>query len=108
MTRTTLEIALSLAFEWISEERNKFKIHTAEEIAALGVEWRSNTHDPNHRDFKLSIWRGFDESHEHALESTLHWLNLGVLGPPQKTDTFTVEQLTRMGYVGYYRKPEAR
>lgn len=70
------------------------------------LKWVSNTYDPKAKDAKMFVFRMPDETQEHAWRTYLQWLNGKVIGEPQATDHYTVEQLKAMGLVGVYVQVE--
>lgn len=74
----------------------------------------SNTYDPRRPEVKqylrLSYHDWLDpQGHDRAWKRHMEWIDAGVIGRPEATDTYTVEQLEAMGMVGIYAKdPPAR
>ena len=57
----------------------------------------SNIYDPRREDAKRVSLYSCDEWQHH-----LDWVNQNVIGEPQATEFYTVEQLKDMGMVGVY------
>lgn len=65
------------------------------------MKFLSNTHDPHAR---MYVARMFDQTQEEAWRNHLEWLKDKVIGEPQATADYTVEELKAMGLVGVYSK----
>ena len=61
-----------------------------------------NTYDPKDIRNKRYLTTPPHETPEDALRHHLEWLKDKVIGEPQATETYTVEQLKEMGLVGVY------
>lgn len=61
--------------------------------------WLSNTYDPSRIDAGSYDFQRNDTNYSN-------WLRDKLIGPPQATDKYTVEQLQRMNMVGVYTKQE--
>ena len=67
------------------------------------MKFLSNTYNPNDEDkAKMYLVLNFRESREDEWQRWLDWLKGKVIGRPQASDTYTVEQLEAMGLVGVY------
>jgi hypothetical protein len=62
----------------------------------------SNTHDPKDPHAKMYIAHRFDQTQEEAWHYHCEWLKGKVIGKPQATSAYTVEELEKMGMVGVY------
>ena len=62
----------------------------------------SNTHDPKDENAPMYVVRSFHETQEQAWANHLEWLKDKVIGDPQATEAYTVEQLKEMCMVGVY------
>lgn len=60
---------------------------------------------PNARMYFTTSYQGFLDPSKAELEWKNHidWINENIVGEPQPTDTYTVEQLKQMGYIGIYK-----
>ena len=68
------------------------------------MEFLTNTHDPKDKYAKMYVARSIYETPEEAWAHHVEWLKDKVIGEPQATEAYTVEQLKEMGLVGVYRK----
>ena len=68
------------------------------------MEFLTNTHDPKDKYAKMYVARSIHETQEQAWAHHVEWLKDKVIGEPQATEAYTVEQLKQMGLVGVYRK----
>lgn len=62
----------------------------------------SNTYDPSKLEARVFIVRYGDETQQQAWENHLYWLSGKIIGDPQATETYTVQQLKDMNMVGVY------
>ena len=67
----------------------------------------SNIYDPTHENARryhtyTSYAFGDHAAMEREWQAHLDWVNKFVVGEPKATDTYTVEQLKAMNYVGVY------
>jgi hypothetical protein len=62
----------------------------------------SNTHNPKDKYARRYVVRSFHEPPEQAWQHHLEWLDGKIIGRPQATETYTVEQLEAMDLVGVY------
>jgi len=62
----------------------------------------TNIRNPKDMNAKIYISRRIDETQEQAWINHLKWLEGKVIGDPQSTEAYTVEQLKEMGFVGVY------
>lgn len=62
------------------------------------------TNKPDHRKRKLSgfVMRRGNETQEQANRRYMEWLQGKIIGEPQATETYTVEQLKAMDIIGIY------
>ena len=68
------------------------------------MEFLTNTHDPKDKCAKMYVARSIHETPAEAWAHHVEWLKDKVIGDPQATEAYTVEQLKEMGLVGVYRK----
>ena len=68
------------------------------------MKWLSNTHDPSSPDWTTYIHVRSDQSWESAIDSHMDWLEDKIIGEPQATNRYSVEELKQMGMVGVYTK----
>ncbi len=61
------------------------------------MKWLTN-HHPDERYIAV----GLNETSDHAIQRQRQWLKGKVIGEPQATASYTVEQLKAQGYVGVY------
>jgi hypothetical protein len=68
----------------------------------------SNTYDPTTEGAKESFFGGIKDpqSRNEAWANYLEWVDAHVIGEPQATRTYTVEELKKMGMVGVYAEDE--
>lgn len=66
------------------------------------MKFLSNTHDPKDKNARMYVARRFNETPEEAWRWHRKWLKGKVIGDPQATEAYTVEQLKEMGMVGVY------
>ncbi len=66
------------------------------------MKWLSNIHDPKDPQAQMYVARSFHETPEEAWAHHQEWLKGKVIGEPQATEAYTVEQLKAMGMVGVY------
>lgn len=62
----------------------------------------SNTSNPSDPMADIYVIRGIDQSQREAVASWREWLKGKVIGRPQASFKYTVEQLEAMGMVGVY------
>jgi hypothetical protein len=76
------------------------------------MKWLTNIYDPRKtEEAKRSLCLSFDEAsdpqgRERAWQRHLEWLADKVVGRPQASGTYTVEELEVMGLVGVYSREE--
>ena len=68
------------------------------------MEFLTNTHDPKDKHAKMYVARSTYETTDVAWAHHIEWLKDKIIGEPQATEAYTVEQLKEMGMVGVYRK----
>lgn len=66
------------------------------------MRWLSNTYNPNLPDAKHHVDTMPHQTPEEAWHWHKVWLSGKIIGEPQATDTYTVEQLKAMDLVGVY------
>lgn len=66
------------------------------------MKFLSNTYDPKRKDAPMRVTARIGETQQEAWRWHLEWLRGKVIGEPQETSTYTVEQLKEMGMVGVY------
>jgi hypothetical protein len=66
------------------------------------MKFLSNTHNPKDKFAMTYISRYSDETPQQAWENYLRWLDGKIIGRPQATEAYTVEQLESIGMVGVY------
>lgn len=64
----------------------------------------SNTYNPNAEDAFTYVRRRPHETPTEAWQHKLEWLSDKIIGEPQATEHYTVEQLKAMNMVGVYSK----
>jgi hypothetical protein len=62
----------------------------------------SNTYDPKQPDASYTCPRMSDQTQQQAWESHARWLADKIIGDPQATEWYTVDQLKSMHMVGVY------
>lgn len=67
------------------------------------MEWLTNTYNPNAANWADTVHAKNGQSRLEAARSLRQWLSDKQIGDPKPTDTYTVEQLRKMGMVGVYR-----
>lgn len=70
----------------------------------MKLRYFGNTYDPRQPDVLYSIVVGWDESPQEAYQRHADWLRDKMIGDPQPTSTYTVEQLKKMNMVGVYSR----
>ena len=68
------------------------------------MKFLTNTHDPKDKYAKMYVAHSLYETPAEAWAHHVEWLKDKIIGEPQATETYTVEQLKEMGMVGVYRK----
>jgi hypothetical protein len=68
------------------------------------MKFLTNVFDPKHPDAKRYLSYRLNEDREAQWQYHLKWLNDKVIGLPEASDAYTVEQLVNMGYVGVYKR----
>lgn len=68
------------------------------------MKFLTNTFDPNHVDAKRYFTYRSNKDRDEQWQVYLHWLSDKIIGLPQATDLYTVEQLINMNIVGVYRR----
>ncbi len=58
--------------------------------------------DPKGKNAKMFMALRYEESREEAWVNYLKWLEGKIIGDPQATETYTVDELKEMGFVGVY------
>jgi len=66
------------------------------------MKFLSNTHDPKDKEADYYILRSADETQAQAIAAHHRWLDGKVIGRPQATKFYSVEQLEARGVVGVY------
>lgn len=66
------------------------------------MKYLSNTYSPKLSDAPNYIFRRMHETPKEAWQNYLSWLDNKIIGRPQATEKYTVEQLEEMGMVGVY------
>lgn len=66
------------------------------------LRWLSNTHDPKDPNAKEYVATFIGQSREQAWEMHQRWLAGKLIGKPQATAFYSVEELEEMGIVGVY------
>ena len=66
------------------------------------MKFLSNTYDPERKDAPMHVVTRNGETQQEAWYWHLEWLRGKVIGDPQATSAYTVEQLKEMGMVGVY------
>jgi len=69
------------------------------------MKWLSNGKPPSERPWDNYLNGTLEERLIKSKESR-KWYESCIVGKPQATETYTVEQLENMGMVGYYRRAE--
>lgn len=67
------------------------------------MEWLTNTYNPNAADWASAVHAVDGQSRLEAARSLRLWLSDKHIGDPMPTNTYTVDQLRKMGMVGVYR-----
>lgn len=62
----------------------------------------TNIYNPEQPDAKILLTRHFDETVDGAWQQHLRWLKGKIIGDPQATDDYTVEELKSLDMVGVY------
>ena len=75
------------------------------------MKFLSNTYNPtlpNARMYFTTSYQDFLEPElaEQEWKQHLNWINSNVIGEPQGSDKYTVEELKQMGYIGVYSKED--
>jgi len=70
------------------------------------MRWLTNTYDPSLPDVRMHVVRCFPETFEESWRLHLDYLKDKIIGEPQATEKYTVEQLKAMGMVGVYTTRE--
>lgn len=70
------------------------------------MKFLSNTFDPNHKYAQIYVIREGDQTREQAWDRYMHWLSGKIIGMPQETDKYTVDELIRLNMVGVYSDQE--
>lgn len=68
------------------------------------MKFLTNTRDPKDKHAKMYVARSIHETPEEAWAHHVAWLKDKVIGEPQATEAYTVEQLKELGLVGVYSK----
>lgn len=69
----------------------------------MSLVFLTNTHDPNDKRAEMHVdYRPLQETRREAWLRHLEWLKDKVVGEPQATKHYTVEQLKEMKLVGIY------
>ena len=66
------------------------------------MKWLTNLDDPRHGGAHLHILHEIGRTRAEAWQAQERWLADKILGDPQATDYYSVEQLKQMGMVGVY------
>lgn len=72
-------------------------------VSEYRMKFLDNTHDPKDPRARFYLSTELRQTHEEAWKMHLQWLEGKIIGDPQPTDTYTVEQLKAMGLVGVYK-----
>jgi len=76
------------------------------------LKFLSNTFDPNHKDAKCyktythHAMSGGPRARDEEWDRHMEWINANVIGDPQATEKYSVEELKKMNLVGIYAKGE--
>ena len=70
------------------------------------MKWLTNTHDPNDPHAPMYVVRTLDETYEGAWRNHCEYLSDKIIGRPQATSKYAVEQLEEMGMVGVYARED--
>ena len=72
------------------------------------MKFLSNIYDPKDKNAKMYISCHFDETQDEAWCLHCEWLKDKIIGDPQATSYYTVQQLKDMGMVGVYSNASTR
>ena len=66
------------------------------------MKWLSNLYNPRLADAKMFVSTMSHEAQNEAWQRQENWLKDKIIGRPQGTQKYSVEQLEQMGYIGVY------
>jgi hypothetical protein len=70
------------------------------------MKWLTNMHDPRMDGHGMYVTRMSDESIQEAQIRERRWLHGKIIGDPQPTSAYTVEELKAINIVGIYCETE--
>lgn len=77
----------------------------------MKLKFLSNTYNPNLPNARMYFTTSYEgylnpDLGNYEYEQYLKWINENIVGEPQGSDTYTVEQLKEMGYIGIYKQED--
>lgn len=66
------------------------------------MKWLTNVYDPTLPDAKLFLCVMCDETYGEVWDNYLQWLRGKIIGEPEASEYYNVEELKRQGMVGVY------